>query len=129
MLIVVIEGNRLPDRPRLQALARKITLVPQLRFALINAFPRGENGMMKINAARFWNWCAKHSKRPAHPLDRQSPAVRQAIGRRAAIAYCGLAVLGLPIHWARRMRRKRWLGWVRELHRRRAPRLSDPALW
>jgi acyl-coenzyme A synthetase/AMP-(fatty) acid ligase len=49
MLIVVIEGDRLPDRSRLQALAQKVKHVPQIRYSLINTFPRGENGMMKVD--------------------------------------------------------------------------------
>ncbi|MBV1917670.1 MAG: acyl--CoA ligase, partial [Sphingomonadaceae bacterium] len=49
MLIIVIEGDKLPDRARLQAVAKQIPQVAQIRFALINRFPRGDNGMMKVN--------------------------------------------------------------------------------
>lgn len=49
MLVVVIEGSQLPERSRMQTLARQLKQVPQIRFSLINQFPRGENGMMKVN--------------------------------------------------------------------------------
>ena len=49
MLIVAIEGSELPDRARLEAVAKRFRRVPMILFPLINKFPRSENGMMKVN--------------------------------------------------------------------------------
>lgn len=49
MLIVAIEGSQLPDRARLEAVAKRFRQVPLVLFPLINKFPRSENEMMKVN--------------------------------------------------------------------------------
>lgn len=49
VVAVVIEGDGFPDRTRLEALARDVLRTARLRFITIDRFPRGENGMMKIN--------------------------------------------------------------------------------
>lgn len=68
MLIVVIEGARLPEQSRLQALARKIKHVPQIRFALVNTFPRGANGMMKVDRRRLLAMVRETFKESATPI-------------------------------------------------------------
>ena len=49
LLLVVIEGEELPAKAKLEALASKIPQVPKVRYSLIRKFPRGTNGMMKVN--------------------------------------------------------------------------------
>jgi acyl-coenzyme A synthetase/AMP-(fatty) acid ligase len=49
ILIVVVEGDQPPESARLEELGRQIPQVRQMRCYAISHFPRGENGMMKIN--------------------------------------------------------------------------------
>ena len=49
-LLVVIEGDRLPDETKREAMtAAAPTSVARTHFALVERFPRGDNGMMKVN--------------------------------------------------------------------------------
>lgn len=48
-LVMAIEGSELPARDRLEDLKTKLPQVQRVRFSLVDTFPRGENGMMKIN--------------------------------------------------------------------------------
>jgi acyl-coenzyme A synthetase/AMP-(fatty) acid ligase len=49
MILIVIEGDRLPEQGMLDTLASKIKRVPKIRYELMRQFPRGDNGMMKVN--------------------------------------------------------------------------------
>lgn len=49
-MLIVIEGDRLPARTKLDEVAAQASRhFSHTRFALLPEFPRGENGMMKIN--------------------------------------------------------------------------------
>jgi acyl-coenzyme A synthetase/AMP-(fatty) acid ligase len=49
-VLIVIEGDRFPDKARLDlAAAQSSQHFSHVRFALLPKFPRGENGMMKID--------------------------------------------------------------------------------
>ena len=61
-LVVVIEGDRAPSQARLQAMARQFPQVGQLRVALMPEFPRGTNGMMKINRRKIIEQVRESSK-------------------------------------------------------------------
>lgn len=52
VLAVAIEGDAFPERTRLEALARDVLKTARVRFISIDRFPRGGNGMMKID--RKW---------------------------------------------------------------------------
>lgn len=49
VLIVVVEGDQPPETALLEELGRHIPQVRHMRCYAISHFPRGENGMMKIN--------------------------------------------------------------------------------
>lgn len=66
MLVIVIEGSQLPERTRLQEMTRQLKQVDQIRFLLINRFPRGENGMMKINRRKVLELVRENLKKPVN---------------------------------------------------------------
>jgi len=49
LVVFVIEGEKLPDRLKLEKLAGNLKQSGKVRFSLIDKFPRGTNGMMKVN--------------------------------------------------------------------------------
>lgn len=49
MLIVAIEGDRLPDRHQLDKVRREFAQVSSVNFQPIGKFPRSNNGMMKVD--------------------------------------------------------------------------------
>lgn len=65
VLVFVIEGSELPDRALLEKLAQKVRDVPTVRFALVGAFPRGGNGMMKVNRRKLFELLHAPAPRPS----------------------------------------------------------------
>ena len=48
-IIIAIEADRLPEKPKLDALARKMFRLSKVRYAQMKRFPRTETGTHKIN--------------------------------------------------------------------------------
>jgi len=49
ILIVAIEGDRIPDRQQIDKVRREFARVSSVKFQPIGKFPRSDNGMMKVD--------------------------------------------------------------------------------